>query len=54
VVETTRTQGKKFGAFNITFIELIPKEDNPTTFEIDPYLYAIAYKKLSQRPFLEY
>jgi hypothetical protein len=33
VVETTRTQGKMLGAFNTTFLALIPKEDNPTTFE---------------------
>jgi hypothetical protein len=33
VVEATRTTGKMLGAFNTTFIALIPKEDNLTSFE---------------------
>jgi hypothetical protein len=33
LVETKRTQGKMLGAFNTTFLALIPKEDNHTTSE---------------------
>jgi hypothetical protein len=33
MVETIRTQGKMLGAFNTTFLALIPKENNTTTFE---------------------
>jgi hypothetical protein len=33
VVEATRTTGKMLGAFNTTFLALIPKDDNPTSFE---------------------
>jgi hypothetical protein len=33
VVDLTRSIGKTFGAFNTTFIALIPKVDNPTSFE---------------------
>jgi hypothetical protein len=32
VVEATRTNGKMLGAFNTTFLSLIPKDDNPTSF----------------------
>lgn len=33
VVEESRTFGKVVGAFNSTFLSLIPKKDDPDTFE---------------------
>jgi hypothetical protein len=33
VVEATKTTRKMLRAYNTTFIALIPKEDNPTSFE---------------------
>jgi hypothetical protein len=33
VVETTKPKGKMLGAFNTTFLALIPKKYNPTTFD---------------------
>jgi hypothetical protein len=50
VVDLTRSTGKTLGAFNTTFIELIPKFDNPTSFEkLGQYLYAIVYIKSYKR-----
>jgi hypothetical protein len=36
VVEATQLSGKVLAAFNTTFIALIPKMDNPTSFENFP------------------
>jgi hypothetical protein len=33
VVEASRTIGKMLGAFNTTFLALIPKDDNPSSFD---------------------
>jgi len=33
VVEAIRNTGKMPGAYNNNFIDLIPKEDNPTPFQ---------------------
>jgi hypothetical protein len=55
VVETTRTQGKMLGDFNTTFLALIPKEDNPTTFEkfrpisLCNFIYKIISKVIAKR-----
>jgi hypothetical protein len=33
VLEATRTTGKILESYNTSFIAMIPKEDNPTSFE---------------------
>jgi hypothetical protein len=54
VVEVSRSKGKILVAFNTTVIALIPKSDNPTSFEIfgliSPYncICKILYLRLLQ------
>jgi len=55
VVETTRAQGKMLGAFNTTFLALIPNEDNLTTFKkfrpisLCNFIYKIISKVIARR-----
>lgn len=55
IVEECRTSGKMYDSFNSTFIALIPKQDNPQTFdEFRPislcnYIYKIIAKIIANR-----
>jgi len=55
VVGATRIIGKMLRTYNTTFISLIPKEDNPTTFEnfrpisLCNYTYKIISKVIARR-----